>query len=261
MDLQHKISLEPELSRARFSERFLAYVIDGMLFIFGYYLTLHRVPYPEFFWRGLWLFLYILYQAVLNSGGRVSLGKALLGIRVADLEGGPLSFPRGFLRALGYFLSTLFFNLGYVWAFFHPKKRAWHDLLAGSQVLEGRSKSGVERVVILGTAWVVFGILGTLWVKENLLKLAPQDQQMVEQARQGLRAVAKLEEIHHQKYGVYTDDIARLAQMTGNVMEFKQELLKYVAPEGFEIQSDQNHFVISARARNSRRTRVTLSGS
>ncbi|MBI4057480.1 MAG: RDD family protein [Elusimicrobia bacterium] len=259
---------QPEPVRARFSERFLAYVFDGLLFVLGHQIFIYgaaksgysQVLPPPLIWKSLWVLLYIFYQTFMNAQGRASWGKRLLGLYVVDLEGNPISFSQSFLRAIGYFLSLFCFNLGYLWAFFHPQKRTWHDLLAGTQVLASSPRGPLERAGILLTAFVVFGLLGGLWIRENVLKLFPQEKQAVALAYQGLQGIAKLEAIHRQRFGFYTDDIGRLAQLTGDVPGFRKELLKYVEPQGFELSADKNHFVVSAHARNLQKTKITLTG-
>jgi uncharacterized RDD family membrane protein YckC len=61
-------------------------------------------------------------------------GKMLLGLQVYCTEGTPVSFGIAFLRAVGYFVSSIFY-LGFIWAAFDQKKQAWHDKIAGTVVI------------------------------------------------------------------------------------------------------------------------------
>jgi uncharacterized RDD family membrane protein YckC len=63
-------------------------------------------------------------------------GKMLLGIRVAKSDGRPVDWLTALVReTLGKTLSSMFLYLGYLWAFFHPKRQTWHDLIANTLVV------------------------------------------------------------------------------------------------------------------------------
>jgi uncharacterized RDD family membrane protein YckC len=65
-----------------------------------------------------------------------TLGKMLLGIRVAKSDGRPADWLTALIReTLGKTLSSMFLYLGYLWAFFHPKRQTWHDLIANTLVV------------------------------------------------------------------------------------------------------------------------------
>lgn len=40
------------------------------------------------------------------------------------------------LRYLGYFVSTIFFCLGFLWIAFDKRKQGWHDKIAGTVVIK-----------------------------------------------------------------------------------------------------------------------------
>lgn len=69
---------------------------------------------------------------------RATFGKRLLGLRVCDLNGAPLSFPRTFIRNFSKFLSVVPLGLGFFAALFSFNSRAWHDFLAKAVVVEVR---------------------------------------------------------------------------------------------------------------------------
>jgi len=84
------------------------------------------------------VFLGILYEAVfLSSPWQATPGKKLLGIKVVDQNGLPIAFWRAFGRASAKILSSIFL-IGYIMAFFTKNKRALHDLMAGTIVIEGK---------------------------------------------------------------------------------------------------------------------------
>jgi uncharacterized RDD family membrane protein YckC len=63
-------------------------------------------------------------------------GKMLLSIRIIDAKShGPLSWAQCIGRYFAYIPSALVLFLGYLWVAWEPRKRAWHDMLAGTLVV------------------------------------------------------------------------------------------------------------------------------
>ena len=61
----------------------------------------------------------------------------MMGIRVVrDRDGGPVTGGQAILRLIGYWVSGFVFYLGYIWIFIDKRKRGWHDLIAGTVVVE-----------------------------------------------------------------------------------------------------------------------------
>jgi uncharacterized RDD family membrane protein YckC len=77
----------------------------------------------------VWWFFYL--WASLAVAGR-TFGKLVVGLRVVDADGHPLSVRRALLRTIAFPLSFLLFFLGFVLALFQKQRRALHDLLAGT---------------------------------------------------------------------------------------------------------------------------------
>ena len=61
-------------------------------------------------------------------------GKWLLGIRVVALGGGPVGVGRALARVLGYVLSALPLDLGFLWIL-GRQRRGFHDHLANTEVV------------------------------------------------------------------------------------------------------------------------------
>jgi uncharacterized RDD family membrane protein YckC len=55
---------------------------------------------------------------------------------VRDSDGGKISGAQAFVRLLGMWVSAAVFYLGYVWIFIDARRRGWHDLIAGTVVIE-----------------------------------------------------------------------------------------------------------------------------
>jgi uncharacterized RDD family membrane protein YckC len=71
-----------------------------------------------------------------SMGDQASLGKMAVGIKVVSDEGGPISFMRGFGRYFGLILSSLLLCVGLVMTAFTERKRALHDMVCGTLVVD-----------------------------------------------------------------------------------------------------------------------------
>ena len=64
-------------------------------------------------------------------------GKRLFGLRVVSSDESELTFKRIFYReSLGKSISTIILGLGYLTAFFNEDKKAWHDKMFRTKVIE-----------------------------------------------------------------------------------------------------------------------------
>lgn len=117
---------------------FLAIIIPLSFFDFG----LISMPLGFFSFTILPAIIVILFWL----GAQATPGKMLFGLRILDEKTGePASLPNYLIRYITYYLSGLFLGLGYIWAGFHPRKQAWHDLLAGTVVVQKDSLWRTER--------------------------------------------------------------------------------------------------------------------
>lgn len=55
---------------------------------------------------------------------------------VRDADGGPITTGQAILRVIGFWIDGLVFYLGYVWILIDKRRRGWHDLIAGTVVIE-----------------------------------------------------------------------------------------------------------------------------
>lgn len=62
-------------------------------------------------------------------------GKLLMGVRIARVNGQPLTVRRALLRYLGYWLSAIPLGLGFLWVLVDDQRQGWHDKLAGTYVV------------------------------------------------------------------------------------------------------------------------------
>jgi uncharacterized RDD family membrane protein YckC len=90
-----------------------------------------------FNWLPSWAY-YVAFTALYGA----TPGKMLLGIRVVKADGRPVDWLTAFMReVVGKTLSTLALGVGYLWAFFHPKRQTWHDLIADTLVVHRERES------------------------------------------------------------------------------------------------------------------------
>jgi uncharacterized RDD family membrane protein YckC len=60
---------------------------------------------------------------------------------VRDSDGGPISTGQAILRLVGTWVAALPLYLGFVWVFIDARHRGWHDLIAGTVVIERPPRS------------------------------------------------------------------------------------------------------------------------
>jgi uncharacterized RDD family membrane protein YckC len=78
---------------------------------------------------------YILYPAIMLMLVGWTPGKAMLGLRVATMDGRRLTFARAVGRQLGYWVSALPLFLGFLWILVDDQRQGWHDMLANTCVI------------------------------------------------------------------------------------------------------------------------------
>ena len=253
---------------AGFNERLLAYIIDALPFVLGFYITFSvmlkngSIRYSfaaENMCKLAWIAVYLVYETLLSSGGRATLGKYLMGIRVKAVDGSNLSIAKAFIRSVSYFVSAAPLSLGYIMALFTPDKRALHDYLGGSRVISIKEKrSDWAAGLVFAFSWTFMAMLAVLWINQNFLRMGPEETRLVAAAQTTISKIATLEEIYKMKYGGYTEDMKRLAELTGNPAAVRNEIIKTIEPNTLVITTDGRMYLISAKARNWRKTEVKI---
>ena len=130
------LSINKKLSYAGFWIRFLAYLIDGLLIgTIGGTLTaaLNGSSASTFVSIALAAIYYVVMETSEYQG---TLGKIAMGIKVVDLDGNKLSYPKAIIRYVSKFLSSLILLIGYIMAAFTEKKQGLHDIIAGTLVVK-----------------------------------------------------------------------------------------------------------------------------
>lgn len=269
MDQAAAIPGEVELRPATFNDRLIAFVIDALPFVLGFTATLYAAVVRKHLLPdavdtvkkvgGAWFALFLLYQAAGNAAG-ATIGKRLMGLRIVRKDGQPLGFFRGLVRAAGYALSTPLCNWGFVLALVHPESRAFHDLLAGSVVVEPKPKSGAESSLLFIAAVLTLAAMygGSIYVYLNAP--TPNDLLAVEKAREGLMIMAQIEESHRAKGDRYSSSLAELAADSGDPETFRTSMAAIFDPNRFQLEAGNRAYRITAYALDRKRTRVSVEG-
>lgn len=79
----------------------------------------------------------LLYFPWFWARGGQTPGMRALRIRVVrDRDGGPVTWGSAFLRLIGYWINGMVLYIGFIWIFVDKRKRGWHDLIAGTVVIQ-----------------------------------------------------------------------------------------------------------------------------
>ena len=69
--------------------------------------------------------------------GGATPGMRIFGLRVVrDRDGGPIGWGEAILRVIGLWIGGAVFYLGYIWILIDKRRRGWHDLIAGTIVVQ-----------------------------------------------------------------------------------------------------------------------------
>lgn len=155
---------------ASFIDSFVVGIVAGMVgMVFG--LMMVAMMGSGGFDEGLAVVLQIVNQLVAlglgatyfgwmhSSSMQASVGKLAVGIKVVRGDGSRISFARGFGRYFAYMLSTLTIGIGLIMAGFTERKRALHDMICDTLVVDKyaytaqseqqRDELGVVAIVVL----------------------------------------------------------------------------------------------------------------
>jgi len=249
-----KIGLQTEedttLLTATVFERAIAFIIDVMLWMIISTFLYRLLGFTSnAVYALLSILLFLAYLTLCNTGKMQTIGKFLIGIKVINRKTKEnLTIAKSLLRAVGYLISTMTAFIGFAFVLFSKKRLALHDLIAGSEVVTIRKKSNTEMTLIsfLGTMLIISAV----YVIYNNLIFNPY-RAMKKSAEDQLIKVAFLEELHKQHYGVYTNDLLRLALLSGDAVQFQRDMQRYFRPGGFKISVGRDTYLIEGYAKDS----------
>lgn len=248
-------------------ERAVAFALDILglfvvIYIAGYiFITKMGLFSSENYWILLVIFylLFILYCGIFQSGGRQTLGKFLVGLKVVDRQTGEgLSFKKALFRGLGYFINIFTMFIGFGLAFLNKRRLTLEDYIAGSEVISVREKTPNEYIAIAALGTMIIG--GIIFYVYYMFFMAPSayQKELVDNARNQLNQLAYLEEVHKQHFGRYTSDLLRLALISGDPVQLQRDIQKNLRRRGFSIGINPDGFQISAIAKDREETIVTV---
>ncbi len=258
---------QTQFELASIFERAVAFAIDMLgLFLSIYiagYILINKIGIfsSSNYWILLILMygLFILYCGFFTSGGRRTLGKFLVGIKVIDRKtGGDLTFGKATLRGAMYFVNLFTAFAGFALALVNKRKLALEDIVAGSEVISIREKSPNESMAIAGLgAMLMAGIIFYIYY---LFFLTPSvyQKQLVDNAREQINRLAYLEEIHYQNFGRYTSDLLRLALISGDPVQLQRDIQQHLRRRGFSIGINKEGYQISGIAKDKEETIITV---
>jgi uncharacterized RDD family membrane protein YckC len=134
---------------AGFASRFTAFAVDVGVSLGVFMLALAAISFAarvltgeDITWNkgdiwviiayAVWAFIYFAYSWA--AGGRTA-GMALFGLRVVRVDGTVASRRQAVVRTLALPLSFLFLGLGFVGILLGDRRRALHDVIAGTAVV------------------------------------------------------------------------------------------------------------------------------
>ncbi|MFA5140779.1 MAG: RDD family protein [Elusimicrobiota bacterium] len=259
---------QTEVDLATFSERVVAFSIDYALFAAGYFLSM-KLASPEtpalinphgMKWALLWMSLFLAYQAWSSFGGRVSVGKRLMGLKVVTLDGRELGAGYAALRSIGY-LPSCVCGAGFLWMLLNRARQTWHDMIVGSLVVEAAPRSDASRGRVRVGASLCILLFAGLWVWEFVLAAPYYNTMTVAYAQAGLSRLGELQEMHKGQKGRYADDLLSLSSVTADPEGFMRDIAAlYEADPGVQIVVVGDGYTIEARARDKGRTEIHFTG-
>ncbi len=96
----------------------------------------------------------VLYYGVLWTLGGQSIGKALVGLRVVQTDGRPLSFLRSVWRYFAYLASFAPLGIGFLWIAIDDRRQGFHDKLAHTCVIYAWPAVQNERLIQRLRRWL-----------------------------------------------------------------------------------------------------------
>jgi uncharacterized RDD family membrane protein YckC len=91
-----------------------------------------------------WLAMAAVYFTLLHRSHGQTIGKSIFGLAVRTIDFREVGFVRCLVRTLGYALSSSFLGFGFLLVALTPRKRGWHDFLAGTCVVRLTREEGAS---------------------------------------------------------------------------------------------------------------------
>lgn len=121
---------------------------------------------------------FMVYSSILVGWRGRTIGKTLCGLCVRSSRDIPIGYLRALLReTVCKAVSAIFLFLGFTWVVFSRKKRAWHDYIARTMVVQDTGAIKRARLVltlVLAINAVFFGskVFTTIWRYNDAMRMA-----------------------------------------------------------------------------------------
>ncbi|MBA2948231.1 RDD family protein [Streptomyces himalayensis] len=129
---------------AHWGLRFLATLVDGLVFLVPYAIVLIGAAAGEnaatilSLIGGVAILAVAIWQLIQEGKTGQTIGKKALGIRLLrESDGRPLGVGMAFVRRLAHFLDSIACYLGWLWPLWDAKKQTFADKVCGSVVVKG----------------------------------------------------------------------------------------------------------------------------
>jgi len=268
MEPKIDLTAQNEVNLANFSARAVAFSADLALAATGYFLSL-KLCFPAYSpllnpysgpWISLWTAVFLLYQAYSSCQGRRSLGKALIGLRIIDLQGQPLSFGKAATRSAVYLASSVF-NLGFLWSLFTSYQQGWHDLAVGSIVIADKPQTPLRQNFLRAMACACMAIIGGLWYWNNILAARYTNLTNIAYAQTALEELKQLQTLYFYSHGRFADNMPDLARQSATPNLFMKNMsLLFDRETGVKITTTPTSYKIVARATDDDKTLIAYNG-
>ena len=143
----------PGVAFAAHGGRLIAYVVDAILVgvivtavaialavLTGVFAATGAAPLAVLSAVALLLAVFVVslgYFPYFWVNGGATPGMRIFNLRlVRDRDGGPLGWGEAILRLIGFWVSGAVFYLGFVWILVDSRRRGWHDLIAGTVMVQ-----------------------------------------------------------------------------------------------------------------------------
>jgi uncharacterized RDD family membrane protein YckC len=173
---------------------------------------------------GLSVLLYFAYNVYFLGKKGATPGKSFLGLQVIRQDETGVTYMNALIRTLLYYLSAFVLCLGFLWIGFTRKKRGWHDMIAGTQVITAEVVPAWRKwiiavpVILLLGGNILYGVMGPL-------RMAFSSRAHVAEASADMQVVKNHLEEHYYRYDKYP--------MTGEFRTFLRTILGRIPADPF----------------------------
>ena len=158
MNQPEVISEDRSTDLAGIRRRFAAFLIDSAVHIAVLSLILWFSNLIPFVWTlgiGSLVALFGYYPFFWATSGQTP-GKMILGLKVVRADGSKLRMGHAVARVVGYWISSWFLFLGFLWTIIDRKRQGWHDKFADTQVIRANGARKEFIATFLALAGVLF---------------------------------------------------------------------------------------------------------